>query len=70
MIVARSIEGDTIDLVCWRELGRTTDVVEDALVANPRLADLGPILPIGTTVLLPEPNESTIAVRPTIQLWD
>lgn len=66
----RSIEGDTLDLICWRELGRTAGVVEAALEANPGLADLGPVLPMGTPVELPELAIVQVETRDVVQLWD
>ncbi|SEJ71596.1 P2-like prophage tail protein X, partial [Azotobacter beijerinckii] len=51
-----------------RHYGRTAGVVEAVLEANPGLADLGPILPHGQRVTLPEqaPQPQT----QTVQLWD
>jgi phage tail protein X len=67
----RSIQGDTVDALCWRELGATTAVVEAVLELNRDLADLGPILPTGTLVQLPDRAASTATpVIPTQQLWD
>lgn len=68
MATVRAAQGDTLDLICWRHYGRTAGVVEQVLEANPGLARLGPILPHGTLVQLPE-----IAPQPqrqTVQLWD
>ena len=65
-----SIEGDTLDLICWRELGRTAGVVEAALEANPGLAYLGPILPMGTAVEMPELAIVEVETRDIAQLWD
>ena len=65
-----SIEGDTLDLICWRELGRTAGVVETALGANPGLADLGPVLPMGTPVILPDGVTTAPETRDIVQLWD
>ncbi|SER25849.1 P2-like prophage tail protein X [Azotobacter beijerinckii] len=61
-------QGDTLDALCWRHYGRTAGVVEAVLEANPGLADLGPILPHGQRVTLPEqaPQPQT----QTVQLWD
>jgi len=61
-------QGDTVDALCWRHYGRTAGVVEAVLEANPRLADLGPVLPHGQRVTLPEqaPQPQT----QTVQLWD
>lgn len=66
----RAIEGDTLDLICWRELGRTAGVVEAALEANPGLADLGPILTMGTPVILPDGAIAAPETRDIVQLWD
>lgn len=65
-------QGDTLDLLCWRHLGRTAGVVEQALELNPGLCELGSILPHGTAVRLPDPTTTTTAanVRPLVQLWD
>jgi len=47
-------QGDTVDAICWRYYGRTAGVTEAVLEANPGLADLGPIIPHGTQVTLPD----------------
>lgn len=70
MAMAIAQEGDTIDLICWRELGRTRAVTEQVLALNPGLAALGPRLPAGTTVILPELAEAAPAVLETVKLWD
>lgn len=64
----RAIQGDTVDLLCQRHLGQTAAVTEQVLTANPGLAALGPILPNGTLVTLPDvaPEKTT----PLVQLWD
>lgn len=68
MDITNAQQGDTVDLICQRHYGRTAGVTEAVLAANPGLADLGPVLPIGTPVRLPvhTPNPP----RPTLQLWD
>ena len=63
-------QGDTLDLVVWRHLGRTRGVFEAALEANRHLADLDAVLPHGTPIVLPEPAEAKPAERALIQLWD
>ncbi len=63
-------QGDTLDALCWRHLGRTAGVVEATLAKNPGLADLGAILPHGTPVALATPASAAPTVRPLIQLWD
>lgn len=61
-------EGDTVDAICWRAYGRTRGMVERVLDANPGLADLGPLLPMGTPVELPD--ESPAPEKTLINLWD
>ncbi|WP_039057032.1 tail protein X [Enterobacter sp. Bisph1] len=60
-------QGDTLDLLCLRYYGRTASVVEAVLAANPGLAELGVILPYGTTVSLPDVQ--TQPVKETVNLW-
>lgn len=62
-------QGDTLDALCWRHLGTTRGVIEQALELNPGLADLGPILPHGTAVDLPE-QPAAAPARPIVRLWD
>ena len=64
----RSIQGDTVDRICQRVYGRTAGVTEQVLIANPGLADRGPILPMGTLITLPE--QAPQAESPMLQLWD
>ena len=68
--VVRSIQGDTVDLLCLRHLGTTGNgVVEATLAANPGLAALGPALPTGMLVnLVQAPQESFTTA--TVNLWD
>lgn len=48
-------QGATLDLLLWRIHGRRgQDLVETALVANPGLAALGPVIPLGATVTIPD----------------
>lgn len=62
---------DTLDALCWRHLGRTAGAVEQALDLNPGLAALGPVLPIGTVVVLPDtPPATEPHVQRLVQLWD
>lgn len=66
-----AMQGDTLDLLCHRHLGATAGVVEQALELNPGLAALGPVLPHGTAVVLPNLSTAqTPATRALIQLWD
>ncbi|WP_394661726.1 tail protein X [uncultured Acinetobacter sp.] len=63
-----AVQGDTIDLICWRYYGRTSGVVEAVLNANPGLSDQGSILELGTHIILPEVSQEQ--VTETINLWD
>ncbi len=61
-------QGDSVDLICLRQYGKTAGITEAVLEANPRLADFGPILPHGTPVDLPDVPPQ--AEEKTVQLWD
>ncbi len=65
-------QGDTIDALCHRHLGRTAGVVEQVLELNYGISLHGPILPMGTAVELtaPSPLTSGAIERPLLQLWD
>lgn len=65
----RAHQGDTLDTLCWRHLG-SVEPVETVLELNPGLAALGPILPEGTAVNLPEATQAAAPSAPIIQLWD
>ncbi|EWC40119.1 tail protein X [Stutzerimonas stutzeri] len=69
MASLRAQQGDTVDAICWRHYGRTAGVVEQILEANPGLADLGPVIPHGTQVLLPE-QAVRAEQRQMVNLWD
>lgn len=66
-MLVRAQQGDTLDRLIWRHLGSTAGAMEATLVANPQLAELGPVLPNGTLVDLIAPT-STLA-SPTVNLW-
>lgn len=65
----RAMQGDTVDAICQRYYGRTAAVTEAVLSTNNHLAELGPILPQGTLIELPDtaPPPQT---NNMIQLWD
>ncbi len=62
----RAKQGDMIDAICKNYYGNE-DMLEKVYDANPGLAALGPILPMGTIVILPE--ISTQSVKQPIRLW-
>jgi len=64
----RAQQYDTVDAICWRHYGRTLGMTEAVLAANPGLAAVGPILPHGLEVELPELVSSSTAH--TVQLWE
>lgn len=76
--VTVALEDASVDLVCFeharavlgdaRQAGRLTAYVTATLKANPGLAALGPILPLGTVIALPE----FVIERPraAVRLWD
>lgn len=68
----RAQQGDTLDLLLWRDAGLGPSHLTRVLDANLGLADLGPILPLGTSVTVPGQRVSTdtaTPVRPLVQLW-
>lgn len=69
MASLRAQQGDTVDAMCWRHYGRTAGVVEQVLEANPGLADLGPVIPHGTLIQLPD-QAAPAEHRQMVNLWD
>lgn len=74
---ATARQGDTLDLICWRELGTTAGgVVEAAFELNrtggASLAERGVVIAEGTVVSLPDPPASSSAPGSleTVNLWD
>lgn len=62
-------QGETVDLACLAHYGRTARVVEAVIGANPGLAALGVMLPIGTKIVMPI-IASTSTERRLVSLWD
>lgn len=63
-----ALQGDTVDEICFRWYGRTQQVVELVYAANTGLAEMGPVLPHGYAVELPELPASSMSE--TLNLWD
>ncbi|REE92647.1 tail protein X [Cupriavidus plantarum] len=63
-----AMQGETVDAICQRIYGQTAGVTEAVLEANRGLADLGPVLPHGTVVDLPDLPPQPEVQR--VQLWD
>lgn len=67
-----TVEGDalTVSLIVWRRFKRPMPgLVEAILDTNPGLADLGPILPLGTVFEMPVPVPQENQVLDPIRLW-
>ena len=66
----RSIAGDSVNLLLYRELGRCDDAAEETLwCLNPTLAEYGPVLPAGVWVIVPEMASRPAALR-LVSAWD
>lgn len=69
-----TVAGDnlSLDLILYRRDGRAgQDLVEAALALNPGLAALGPVIPVGTRVILPDPPLAPRqALRAPVSLFD
>ncbi|MGR7280852.1 tail protein X [Klebsiella aerogenes] len=63
----RALQGDTVDLLCWRHYGTTQGVTEAVFAANPGISQQV-FLTAGQEVELPEVTPST--TRQIVQLWD
>ncbi|AXF38231.1 putative tail protein [Ralstonia phage phiRSP] len=62
-------DGDMADLIAFNYYGtRDGLVVEQLLDANPGLSGLGPLLPAGITIVLPD--FTLPATQNAIHLWD
>ncbi|MEX3556374.1 MAG: tail protein X [Burkholderia gladioli] len=65
----RAQQNETVDALYWRIYGRTDGVVEAVLEANPGLADIGPLLPTGCEVDMPNPT-GIVGTASLVQLFD
>jgi phage tail protein X len=63
-------QGDTLDLLLHRDCGLGPEAIDIVLAANPGLAALGPVLPVGTPVLVPDRAVAAPATVQLLQLWD
>lgn len=67
--VYTAIDGDTVDSIAYQYYGRHAKNTEAIYLANPRLCEIGPILPAGTKVRLPNIVQVQ-EVKPFRQLWN
>lgn len=67
----RTIAGDMVDAICSAHYGAEANYTEAVYAANPGLAAMGPILPDGVSIFLPDLEETTAAVNEAAQprLW-
>ncbi len=70
MDTLHSLQGDTFDALLWRERSLGPADWPAVLELNPGLAALGPVLPLGTPVIVPDTVKPATPVLPLIQLWD
>ncbi|WP_314338441.1 tail protein X [Acinetobacter guillouiae] len=64
-----AIQNDTLDAICWRYNLGSAAVVQ-VLEANSKLSELGPFIPMGTAIQLPDLTTQQNKTTQTIQLWD
>lgn len=69
-ITATALQDETLSALCWRVLGQTEGVVEQALTMNRGLAGSGQVLAEGQVVTLPNLTAPRVATREMVQLWD
>lgn len=65
-----TVEGDLIDVICYREYG-STDFLGDLIAANRHILELPLHLPAGIDITLPSfATRRSRPKRETVQLWD
>ena len=68
-MIYRSKQGDVLDAICQKHYGDVPYSVEEVYAINTGLALLGPVLPSGVVIELPEPSD--VQTTPaTLRLWD
>jgi phage tail protein X len=70
-LVYTTSDGDTADYIAWKQYGAVTPAILAALLAaNLGLADQGPLLPAGLSVVLPVIDKATeVASDQGVTLW-
>ena len=66
---ATALQDELLDALVWRTIGGGPSAYDAALLANPGIARLGPFLPEGTVVNLPDIAASAPSAD-LVQLWD
>jgi phage tail protein X len=66
----RTSDGDTVDAIAWRYYNSGAAAYVGAILgANPGLAALGPVLPMGLEIVLPV-VAAPAAKKQGVKLWD
>lgn len=66
-MMVNTLQGDTVDLLCYRHYGRSQGVTEQVIAANPGMTRQI-FLNAGQAVELPDITSK--AEQETVQLWD
>lgn len=61
---------EMLDAICKRYYGDEHGTTEKVLAANRGLAALGPVLPLGTKIELPDLAPASTPEKGSIRLWD
>lgn len=64
----KTIDGDMLDLIAFREYGTSSKTVEELYDKNYRIADHPLVMPAGVNVVLPP--QSPPPLSKLIRLWD
>ncbi|MCO5734140.1 tail protein X [Rhizobium sp. SSA_523] len=64
-------EGMTVELLLHQAYGvEGRSLLEETLAKNPGLSDLGPVLPLGTVLTIPDkPAPDALVYRPVVSLF-
>lgn len=67
MRVVKTLQGDTVDLICLRYFGFTGGITEQVMDLNPQLNSYDLVLPRAVAIQLP--NAPKRQQKEIIQLW-
>lgn len=68
--VYKTSDGDVVDQIAWRQYGGVdSDILRAVLEANPGLSDMGPVLPSGVRITLPD-IQAPASTKKALALWD
>ena len=66
-VLYTTLDGDTLDLICWNHYG-STDAVLSVLAVNPLLANAPAVLTQGVKITLPDWTAPTAETKAVV-LW-